>query len=125
MTHTATLPARGFTLKQLLMVDALTCLVTGLLLVAAAEPLAALLGLPRNLLFYAGVALFPCAVLMTAAARTGTRALAWLVIVGNFAWALASVGVALALSPTATGLAFILLQAAVVAILGWLEARAR
>ena len=125
MNNTATLTHRGLTLKQLLVFDALTCLVTGLLLVTAALPLATLLGLPQNLLFYAGVVLFPCAALMAVAARTGARALVWLVILGNFAWALASVAVAWMFEPTTVGMTFILAQAALVAGLGWMELRAR
>ncbi len=119
----AAAPAR-FNLKQLLVVDALTCLVTGLLLVAASAPLAGLLGLPQNLLFYAGVVLFPCAGLMVMAARKLSTPLVWLVIAGNVAWAAASVVVAFAFEPTALGLAFVLAQAAVVAALGILEWRA-
>src|SRR5690349_23214476 len=82
MNHSTTMAARGFTLKQLLIVDALTCVVTGVLLVAAAEPLAGLLGLPQQLLFYPGVLLFPCAGLMAVAARTTARGLVWIVILG-------------------------------------------
>ncbi|HUQ09205.1 MAG TPA: hypothetical protein VM146_02735 [Steroidobacteraceae bacterium] len=117
--------ARGFTLKQVLALDALTCLVTGAALVAAASPLAGLLGLPPGLLFYAGVVLFPCAALMLLASRTLATSLVWMVIMGNFAWVAASVLVAVALTPTALGFAVILGQAAVVALLGWLELRGR
>lgn len=124
MNHANT-ALRGFTLKQLLIVDALTCLITGVLLVAAANPLAALLGLPQSLLFYAGIVLFPCAALMAGAARTQARGLVWIVILGNFAWALASVAVAVTFTLTAIGMVFVLVQAAVVAGLGWLELRAR
>ena len=120
----AAAPAR-FNLKQLLVVDALTCLVTGILLVAAAAPLAGLLGLPQNLLFYAGVVLFPCAGLMVMAARSLSAPLVWLVILGNIGWAVASVVVAFAFEPTAFGLVFVLAQAAVVAALGVMEWRAR
>jgi glucose uptake protein GlcU len=120
----AAAPAR-LTLKQLLVVDALTCVVTGLLFVIAAAPLAGLLGLPQNLLFYAGLVLFPCAALMTLAARTQSPALVWLVILGNLAWAVGSVVVVFAFEPTALGTALTLGQAAVVALLGILEWRAR
>lgn len=115
---------RGFTLKQLLAFDALTCLVFGLLLVVATVPLAGLLGLPADLLFYAGVVLFPCAALMWLAARTLNRLMVWTVIVGNFAWAAASALVAFALEPTTLGLVFVLGQGIFVAGLGVLESRA-
>jgi hypothetical protein len=62
---------------------------------------------------------------MAVAARTGARALVWLVILGNFAWALASVAVAWLFEPTTVGMTFILAQAALVAGLGWMELRAR
>ncbi len=123
MTLTRT-NTRGITLKQLLGFDALTCLAFGLLLVMAPAPLANLLGLPAGLLFYAGVALFPCAALMLLAARTLAKPLVWTVILGNFAWALASVIVAFTFETTALGLAFVLGQAALVSGLGILEIRA-
>jgi hypothetical protein len=123
--NATTLANRGpFTLKQLLVVDALTCLVTGLAFVLASAPLAGYLGLPATLLFYAGVVLFPCAGLMLLASRSLAKPLVWLVIVGNFAWAAASVVVAFMLEPTTLGFVFTLAQAAVVALLGYLEARA-
>jgi hypothetical protein len=123
--NTATLAIRGSGLKPLLIVDALTCLVTGLALVSATSLLVELLGLPEGLLRYAGLALFPCAALMIMAARTLAKPLVWAVIVGNFAWALASVAVAFAFEPTALGFVFTIAQAAVVALLGYLEMRAR
>lgn len=124
MNLTAAAPAR-FTLRQLLIIDALTCLATGALLVAASAPLAELLGLPAKLLSYAGLVLFPCAALMGAAARTRAAPLVWLVILGNFAWAAASVAVAHIYDPTRVGMVFVLAQAVVVAALGILEFRAR
>lgn len=122
--NTAAIATRGFTLKQLLVADALTCLVTGLAFVLATAPLAALLGLPAALLFYAGLVLFPCAGLMLVASRNQAKPLIWLVVIGNFAWAAASVVLAFALEPTAIGFAFTLVQAAAVALLGYLEVRA-
>jgi hypothetical protein len=118
-------PVAGLGLKPWLVVDAATCLLTGLVLVVAQAPLATLFGLPVSLLFYAGVLLFPCGALMLVAARTLARPLVWMVIVGNFAWVAASLVVAFALEPTALGLVFTLGQAAVVAMLGWMELRAR
>ena len=123
-TMTMNPATRGFSLKQLLGFDALTCLAFGALLIAMSAPLAALLGLPAALLFYAGVALLPCAAVMWLAARTLAKPLVWVVVIGNFAWAAASVVVAFALPTTSLGLAFVLAQAALVAILGVMEARA-
>lgn len=123
MENTATLN-NGLTLEQLLKLDALTCLVTGIAFTAASGFLSGLLGLPQGLLFYAGLALFPCAALMLISARRRAQALLWLVILGNFAWAAASIVVALVLEPTTLGFAFTLAQAVLVAGLGALEWRA-
>lgn len=114
----------GITLRRWLLIDAFTCLVAGLAFVLATSTLAALLGLPSALLSYAGLALFPCAVLMVLTARTLAKPLVWTVVAGNFAWAIGSIVVAFALEPTAIGFAFIVAQALVVAALGWLEGRA-
>jgi hypothetical protein len=119
--NTFALPLGGATfLRRTLALDAATCVAMGALLVAFQAPLAGLLGLPAGLLFYAGLALFPCAALMLAAHRS--RALAWLVVAGNAAWVAASVAVLLVASPTALGYAFVIAQALAVAVLAWLEA---
>jgi hypothetical protein len=118
--NTATLPLPGATfLRRTLAVDAATCASMGALLVALPAPLAGVLGLPAELLFYAGLALLPCAALMLAARRS--RALAWLVVAGNAAWIAGSVVVLLVCSPTALGYAFVIAQALVVAGLAELE----
>ena len=122
MTLTAT--PRGFTLRQLLGFDAATCLAFGVLLMSVSAPLEGLLGLPASLLFYAGVVLLPCAALMALAARTLAKPLVALVVIGNFAWAVASVVVAFAFDTTTFGLVFVLGQAVLVATLGVLEMRA-
>jgi hypothetical protein len=123
-TMTVTQPARSFTLRQLLQFDAFTCAAFGILLTIAATPLAAMLGLPRALLFYAGLALIPCAGLMWLAVRTEATPLVWAVILGNLAWVAGSVIVAFAFEPTAIGLAFIVAQALFVGVLALLEWRA-
>lgn len=111
-------------LTQILRVDAFTCAAMGLLLVAAATPMSALLGLPAQLLFWAGVVLFPCAALMFVAAKWPRfAALVWVIVLGNLAWIVASAVVGLAFNPTPLGLAFVVVQAAVVAVLAWLEWR--
>lgn len=106
-------------LRRLLVLDGVTCIAMGLVLILAAEPLAKLFALPHNLLFYAGLLLFPCAALMLAiAGRTHPpKAMVWVVIAGNALWVMASLVAGLILfAPSAMGLAFVLLQAAVVAI---------
>lgn len=118
--------AGTFGLRTVLRVDAATCLAMGVLLVAAAAPLGAMLALPEPLLFWAGLLLFPCAALMAGAAAMQPPApwLVWAVILGNAAWVLASIGVLMLLAPNGLGITFVLAQAAVVAALAVLEHRA-
>jgi hypothetical protein len=118
-------PAPGFTLRQLLVADAVTCLVFGGLLVSGAGVLAPLLGIPAAWLFGAGVVLFPCAALMALAAKTLAPWLAGVVIAGNAAWVVASIAVLFAVEPTSLGVGFVLAQAAAVATLAVLEWKSR
>jgi len=112
-------------LRTILRIDAITCLAMGLALTAFAGALGGLLGLPTRLLVVAGLVLLPCAALMHVATHGSrpSRALAWLVIAGNIAWVIASIGVAAMLAPNMLGVAFLLAQAAVVALLASLEYR--
>lgn len=110
-------------LRRILLVDAATCVVTGLALALFATPLASRLGLPQPLLFYAGLALLPAAALMAwVAARTTVPVSgAWVVVAGNALWALASVALLFFLSPRPLGYAFVIAQAVAVAVLAELE----
>lgn len=112
-------------LRTVLRLDAITCLAMGLALIAFAGALGGLLALPARLLMVAGLVLLPCAALMYAAAHGAgpNRILAWLVVAGNLAWVIASIGVAAMLAPNTLGVAFLLAQAAVVALLASLEYR--
>lgn len=107
-------------LRKILWLDAATCVATGLLLSILSAPLSAWLGLPEALLFYAGLALFPIAAFMAWTATRLAEPAVWLVIGGNALWVLGSLAV-LALSPTALGYAFVIAQAAAVAVLAELE----
>jgi hypothetical protein len=117
---------RAITLRRLLAFDAATCLAMGVALLALAGPLAAPLGLPAGWLRGAGALLLPCAALMAWAARPAAhqRALAGVVVAGNAAWVAASVAVSALFALTAVGEALVLGQAAAVALLAALEARA-
>ncbi len=117
-------PAAGIPLKHWLILDTLTCMGFGTLLVAAAVPLAPLLGLPASLLSFAGLVLFPCAALMAIAARTQATPLIWLVVAGNAVWVAGSFGVAWMFETTGIGLAFLIVQAGAVGILATGEWRA-
>lgn len=112
-------------LPRILTLDAATCAAMGVLLAAAAAPLAGLLALPEPLLRGAGLALFPCALFMLWASR---QAMAWpaqLVVAGNLAWIAASLALfALpGIAPNALGAVFVLAQAGAVALLTLLEIR--
>jgi hypothetical protein len=110
-------------LRRVLMVDAATCIATGVLMSLFATPLSTLLGLPAALLFYAGASLFPIAAFMAwlALRRDVARWGAWLVILGNAGWVAGSILVLVLFSPTALGYAFVIAQAVVVAFLAELE----
>lgn len=110
-------------LRRVLYVDAASGLLTGAPMSMDAASLSALLGLPAALLFWSGLALFPVAAFMlwVATRRDLPRLGAWIVIVGNAGWVVASVLVLFAFSPTSLGTAFVIGQAVVVAVLAELE----
>ena len=117
----------SLSLRTLLAIDAATCALMGTALLAAPQALGEALGLPTALVGWAGVLLFPCALLMLVAAlpRATPPALAWLVVIGNGAWVLASLAVAtVVFTPTVLGVAFVLAQAIAVAVIAALEYRA-
>lgn len=117
-------------LRLAYLVDAAASGAMGVLLLAAAAPLAAPLGLPVVLSRGAGVILVPFAALLVwlagRDARSGVpRLLGRMVVAGNAGWTLASV-LLVATSATLTGLgqAFVLAQAAAVLTFTVLEAAA-
>jgi hypothetical protein len=114
---------RSTFLRRVLYVDAATCLATGALLSLDASALSAPLGLPAALLLYAGLSLFPCMVLMlwVASHENIWRLGAWAIVAGNVLWVAGSVALLIELSPTGLGTAFVIAQAAVVALLAELE----
>lgn len=105
--------------QTVLALDALTCLAAGLLMTAGATILALLTGLPPELLRYAGIALFPVALLFGWLSRTRSvpLPLLWLAIAGNLAWIVGNVVVVELLEPTVVGTLFVLAQAIVVLLL--------
>lgn len=112
-------------LKSVLALDALTCAVMGVALMAGAPLLETVTAIPAGLSFVAGVLLVPVAAFMAVvAARFTAEPLAvWLVIAGNGGWVAASlvlVGAEL-IQPNAFGVAFILGQAAAVTGLALME----
>jgi hypothetical protein len=106
-------------LRLALVADAVVSGATGALAFTGASPLDGLLGLPSELLRYAGASLLPYAAIV---AYVGTRpnpsrAAVWAIVAFNALWAIDSV-VLLAsgyVAPTALGYAFVIFQAAAVA----------
>jgi hypothetical protein len=115
----------GMTIQKIMGLDGLTCLGAGVLMAAAGAPIAALTELPQLLLFWAGLALLPVAVLFFVMSRMAPlpKPLLWIAVLGNLAWLVASIGVLAMVPANALGAAFVLAQAAVVAVLTVLEAR--
>jgi hypothetical protein len=112
-------------LRRVVMVDAATCVASGLLLLLGAGPLEPLLGLPVLLLRYAGAMLVVFALLLASLLARSVLPRGWVaaVIVGNAAWALASFVLLLSgwVAPTALGYAFVIAQALAVIVLAELE----
>jgi|SRR5919108_3346973 hypothetical protein len=110
-------------MRRIVLVDAVTCIAMGALLVASGGSLAPLLGLPEFLLQYAGVSLFPIAgfMLWVAMRANPPRAGVWMIVAGNALWVAGSVVLLIVLQPTALGYAFVIVQALAVAVLAELE----
>ena len=115
-------------LRGLLGLDAVTCLAMGCLLLVAASLLAPPLGLPQDLLFYAGLVLLPIATFMLAVAVPPAPPAAgvFVVVAGNWLWVAASIALPLfgLVSPTGLGYAFLGVQAVAVTVLALAEQRA-
>jgi hypothetical protein len=111
--------------RCLLLIDATTCGVMGAVLTLGADALGSLTRIPPALLFYAGLALFPIAAFMAVVATRPViqPAAMWLVVAGNGLWVVASLMLVLAgwIAPNPFGIAFIVAQALVVAVLAMLE----
>jgi hypothetical protein len=111
--------------RRALLLDAVVSGGTGILMALGAEALQRVLGLPAGLLRYAGIALVPFAALLVHLAGR-ERVLAssvWAVIIGNAAWVAASILVLLLgwIEPNRLGYAFVMAQAAAVAVLAEIE----
>ena len=124
MTHEISASA----LARALRFDAAASGAMGLLLAVDAQPLEAMLGLPGPMLRAAGVFLLPFAGALLLLAPRATRALGLvrLIIAGNLLWIAASLVLISVTSATITllGEAFVLGQAAAVALFVYLEVRA-
>ncbi|WP_017591574.1 hypothetical protein [Nocardiopsis potens] len=108
--------------------DAAACAASGVLLAAASPWLPALLGYPAAFLVPAGVflVLFGAWLGAMASGRGLSRTAVRAAVAANAAWVAGSLALALsgAFGPTLLGTAFVLVQAAAVAVIAWGEAAA-
>jgi len=112
-------------LRNVLAVDAAMSLAAGAMSLLGASLLAPLLGLPQPLLFWAGLFLLPWSAFLFALSRRAelSRLLLVDVIAINGLWVVASVAILVAglVTPNVLGIAFLLVQAAAVAVLAELQ----
>jgi len=128
MTNTSTrspLATTGTFLRTVLLTDALVSGATGLLMALAAGVLEPILQVPATLLRGAGLALLPYAAFVAMLARRDIlpRAGVWAVVACNVLWAIDCVALLLTgwIDPTLPGVAFVLIQAVVVAAFAELQ----
>ena len=127
-THTSTLSpltATSTFLRTVLLADALVSGATGLLMLLGAGPLEPLLQIPATLLRGAGLALLPYAAFVGMLARREAlpRAAVWAVVACNALWAVDCVALLFSgwIAPSGLGIAFVLMQAVVVAAFAELQ----
>lgn len=112
-------------LRTVLLIDAATCVATGLLMTAGAGPVARLTQIPAGLLMTAGLSLFPIAAFIAFVATrvSSWPAGVWLAILGNAGWVLGSLWLLVSgtVAPNGLGIAFVVIQAIAVAALADLE----
>lgn len=113
-------------LRHVLVADAIATGATALLLIAGAGLLAGMLGLPADLLRYAGFVLVPFVAFVAYAATRApiSRGAVWTIVIVNAAWVVASIVLLVSgyVAPTALGYAFVLAQALIVALFAELQA---
>lgn len=112
-------------LRNVLFADALVSGAAGILMMLGAPLLSPLLGLPGELLFWAGLVLVPFVAMLVVLARrvTVSRLLMIDIIVINALWVVASFGLLISglVAPNALGIAFVVAQALAVAVFAELQ----
>ena len=112
-------------LRAVVWFDASTGVLLGALHLLLTEPLAESLGLSPGLLQVTGAMLLGYAAIAIAVARSEPmpRGWLWVLIVGNFAWALASLALLLgnAVAPTFLGQAYLVVHVVSVALIAELQ----
>lgn len=124
-TTTTMITARRDLLRPVLRLDAAASGALGVAATAGAGVLDTLLGLPADLLRGVGVflAVYAVGLVVLAARPRIPRPAVWVVVLGNSAWVLASLGLAVGLWSTMTvlGLVVVLAQAGAVAVFADLQ----
>jgi hypothetical protein len=119
------LATTGAFLRNVLLADALVSGATGALMALAAGILEPMLQVPAVLLRVAGLALLPYAALVAMLARREvlSRGLVWAVVACNALWAVDCVALLFTgwIDPSLLGVAFVLMQAIVVAAFAELQ----
>lgn len=115
------------TLRNVLIADAASCAAMGMLALMAKDMIAAICGLPPSLVTAVGFILLPSAafILMVALRASAPVWMMQLIIWLNTAWIIASLLAVITLQPTPIGIALIMAQATIVAMLTLLEMRHR
>jgi hypothetical protein len=112
-------------LRKSLMLDAVATGATAVLLIAGAGLLDGLLGLPLALMREAGLILVPFVafVVWVGTREEVARGAVWTIIAANALWVAASIGLLVGawVAPTVLGYAFVIAQAAVVALFAELQ----
>ncbi|HEX5739284.1 MAG TPA: hypothetical protein VFY22_12295 [Hydrogenophaga sp.] len=112
-------------LRRVLWFDAISGVGTGMLQWAGSGPLSRLLGLPEPLLQVSGIGIFAFVALAAwlAMQRTPPRAGLAVIVVGNFAWSIGCLWLSWGGAPgaTALGVAYLMVQVVVVAVLAELQ----
>ena len=112
-------------LRRVLAFDAVSTAAAGVLMLAAGGALEPLLHLPAALVWYSGASFLPFAAFVGFAATRAAlpRGVVLAVVAYNALWAAASILLLLsgAVRPTAAGYAFVIAQAAFVAVMAELE----
>jgi hypothetical protein len=116
---------RNTFLRYALLADAVASGATGLLLIAGADLLTGLLGLPVALMREAGLLLVPYVALVAfvGTRETISRPAVHAIIVLNVLWVAASIGLLMggSVAPTALGTAFVIAQAVAVGVFAELQ----
>ncbi|MEO8387620.1 hypothetical protein [Polaromonas sp.] len=112
-------------LRNVLRVDALSCIACGALQVAFPAAMARLLNLPEPLVAYTGefLLVYAAVVALVSTRNPLPRSVIWTLVAGNLGWAALCVLLLTSgrVQPTALGVAYVVMQAVTVAVLAELQ----